>query len=183
MVSTLAATTAAVWVTPSIIGLDRAAAAQGSAPNAPAIAGNGTFATLTAGESLRPNSAQYSSNTQFFVFNESITTLTSPYVAGSGDTVPAGQPIFSYLIHFSPATTNSLVTGTVTFPGTIVGYDSREADLRGGDAQFGCPGVNYGTSRRQLEGSDTANFTLPSTVDLSLFANPAFNDQVRVFVI
>ena len=114
-VLTAAAATTAVWVAPSVVGLDRVAAAAASAPD-PTVTGDAIFATLSSGESLRPDSTTYSSNTDFFVFAEACNTLTSGQSTDSGMTLPTGQLVSSYLIHYSPATGTATLTGTVTLP-------------------------------------------------------------------
>ena len=77
------------------------------------------------------------------------------------------------------------MAGTVTFPGTILGYDWGDSQLSGGDAQWGVPDVVYGTTRRKMEwpnNNDDLTFTLPSFLDIDMFANEAYVDQIRVFV-
>lgn len=180
-----AAAATAVWVAPSVVGRDRVAAAAPSAPD-PNITGNATFATLSSGESLRPDSTTYSSNTDFFVFAEACNTLTSGQSTDSGMTLPTGQLVSSYLIHYSPATGTATLTGTVTLPGTIVGYDFTDASLVATDAQWGVPGINYGVGRRRMEippegTNDTVTFS-GSTVSLSMFASFEFVDQIRIYI-
>ena len=177
-----------VWVAPSVVGLDRVAAASGSA-GVPVVTGAVTPATLSAGESLRPESAQYSSNTEIFLFEEQCVTLGAGQMTDSGDVLPTGQLITSHLIHFSPASGTTTLVGGVTFDGTIVGYDWTDATLAATDAQWGAPGVNYGVGGRRLElpgqnaVNDVLNVTMPGTVDFSLRASAAFADQLRVYVI
>ena len=137
------------------------------------------------GESLRPEGVPYSSNTQFFVFEEQCVTLNSTQTTDSGDTLPAGQLITSHLIHNSPASGTATLSGSVTFPGTIIGYDFTDAGLAATDAQWGVPGVNYGVGRRRMElpGNDTVTFTGLGTVNLTMFASFAFVDQIRIYVV
>ena len=188
IVTAFGATTAVVWVAPSVIGLDRVAAASASAAT-PAFTGAATAGTLASGQSVRPNSTQYSSNTQFFVFEEACVTLATGQATDSGDVLPTGQLITSHLIHFSPASGGHTLVGSVTFDGTIVGYDWTDATLAATDAQWGVGGVNYGVGGRRLElpgqnvVNDTLAITAPGTVDLSLRAGESFADQLRVYVI
>ena len=184
-VMTGAAAATAVWVAPSVVGLDRVAAAAASAAD-PTVTGNAVFATLSPGESLRPEGTTYSSNTDFFVFAEACNTLTSGQSTDSGMTLPTGQLVSSYLIHYSPATGTATLTGTVTLPGTIVGYDFTDASLAATDAQWGVPGINYGVGSRRMEippkgDNDTVTFS-GSTVSLSMFASFAFVDQIRIYI-
>lgn len=184
VVSAFAATTTATWVAPSVLRLDRVAAAVGS-EDPPTVTGAAVLGTLAAGESLRPESVQYSSNTQFFVFDEQSTTLTSPQTTDSGMVLPTGVEICSHLIHWSPATGTTNLTGTVNFSGTIVGYDWQDATLAATDAQWAIPGVNYGVGRRRMEfpGNDQLVFTLPGTLAITMAANAAFVDQIRIYVV
>lgn len=180
-----AAAATAVWVAPSVVGLDRVAAAAASAAD-PTVTGNAVFATLSPGESLRPEGTTYSSNTDFFVFAEACNTLTSGQSTDSGMTLPTGQLVSSYLIHYSPATGTATLTGTVTLPGTIVGYDFTDASLAATDAQWGIGGVNYGVGRRRMEippegTNDTVTFS-GSTVSLTMRAAATFVDQIRIYV-
>ena len=184
-VLTAAAATTAVWVAPSVVGLDRVAAAAASAPD-PTVTGDAIFATLSSGESLRPDSTTYSSNTDFFVFAEACNTLTSGQSTDSGMTLPTGQLVSSYLIHYSPAIGTATLTGTVTLPGNIVGYDFTDASLAATDAQWGIGGVNYGVGRRRMEippegTNDTVTFS-GSTVSLTMRAAATFVDQIRIYV-
>ena len=184
-VMTGAAAATAVWVAPSVVGLDRVAAAAASAPD-PTVTGNAVFTTLSPGESLRPEGTTYSSNTDFFVFAEACNTLTSGQSTDSGMTLPTGQLVSSYLIHYSPATGTATLTGTVTLPGNIVGYDFTDASLAATDAQWGIGGVNYGVGRRRMEippegTNDTVTFS-GSTVSLTMRAAATFVDQIRIYV-
>ncbi len=183
-VAAFAATTAAVWTAPSVLSLDRVAAAAGSNA-APTVSGDAMLGTLAAGESLRPESVQYSSNTNFYVFDEQSTTLTSPQTTDSGDVLPVGTVICSHLIHWSPASGTTGVVGNVSFSGTIVGYDWTDGTLAATDAQWGIPGVNYGVGLRRMEwpGNDDVIFTLPNSVFLDMRANAAFVDQIRIYVV
>lgn len=178
-----AAATTAVWVTPSVIRLDRVEAASPSAP-LPIVTGDAMNAELSPGESLRPNGTEYSSNTTFFVFPEERVTLGAAENTDSGDVLPANQEICAYLIHYSPAAGSTTLSGTVTFPGTILGYDFTDGTLAARDTPWGVAGVNYGVGLRRLElpGNDTVTVT-GNTVALTMFANAAFVDQMRVFVI
>lgn len=186
VVTGVAAATA-VWVAPSIVGLDRVAAASPSA-GAPSLTGDAVFGILTSGESLRPQGTMYSSDTEFFVFAEACNTLTSGQPTDAGTTLPTGVLVSSYLIHFSPATTSLTLAGAVTLPGTIVGYDFSDASLAATDAQWGVSGINYGVGRRRMEippenvVNDTVTFS-GSTVTLTMFASQNFVDQIRVYVI
>ncbi len=187
VISAFAATTATAWVTPSVIGFDAVAAAVGSTVVAPTVTGDAIVATLASGESLRPESVQYSSNSDFWVFQECSATLATAETVQSGDTLPAGVEITSYLVHWSPASGSANVAGTVTFPGTILGYDWGESELLGGDAQWGVPGVLYGSGLRKMEWNgtgtnDNLTFTLPNFLDIRMRASSPFVDQIRVFV-
>ena len=188
MVTSSAATAAVVWVAPSVVGLDRVAAASGSAAT-PSFSGAATPGTLSFGESLLPTVAQYSSNTQFFVFEESCVTLAAGQMTDSGDVLPTGVLITSHLIHYSPASGAPTLVGGVTFDGTIVGYDWTDDTLVATDAQGGVPGVTYGVGSRRLElpgrntVNDTLDVTMPGTINLSLLAAANFADQLRVYVV
>ena len=186
-VLTAGAATTALWVAPSVVGFDRVAAASPSAPD-PTVTGDGTFATLSSGESLRPGGTTYSSNTEFFVFTEACNTLASGQPTDSGMTLPTGQLVTSYLIHYSPATGSGPLAGSVTLPGTIVGWDFSDASLAATDAQWGVAGVNYGVGRRRMEippenvVNDTVTFS-GNTVSLTMQAGATFVDQIRIYVI
>ncbi len=184
VVSAFAATSVATWTAPAVLSLDKVAAAVGSATG-PTVTGDATLATLSAGESLRPSGIPYSSNTNFYVFEEQSATLTSTQTTDSGDVLPTGQLICAHLIHFSPASGTTTLVGGVNFSGTIIGYDWQDATLAAGDAQWGVPGVNYGVGLRRMEwpGNDTITFTLPGSVSLSLYAAAAYVDQIRIYVV
>jgi hypothetical protein len=184
VVSAFAATSATAWIAPSVLTVDRVAAAVGSSAQ-PALSGAATAGTLLAGQSLRPSSITWSSNSQFFVFEEQCVTLTSTQNTDSGMVLPTGVQITSHLIHFSPTSGSRTLAGSVNFSGTIIGYDWQDATLAAGDAQWGVPGVNYGVGRRRMEwpGNDTITFTLPGSVSLSMRAGAAFVDQIRIYVV
>lgn len=178
--------TAAAWVAPQVLATNQVAAAAGSSTTL--VTGDAVLGTLSAGDSLRPNGVEYSSNTNFFVFEENTDVLTSGQLTDSGLTLPTGVSITSHLIHFSPASGGTTLSGTVTFPGVIVGWDWNDGRLAAGDAQWGVAGVNYGTTLRRMEfppGND--DFTVDTATGfvnlLELRAGAAFVDQLRVFVL
>lgn len=186
VVAKLAGATAVAWAAPEVLATERVAAAAGSLGTQ--VTGAATLGTLTAGESLRPNGVPYSSNTNFFVFEENTTVLAAGQATDSGLTLPTGVTITSHLIHYSPASGTATVTGTVTFPGTIVGWDWQDATLAARDAVWGVPGINYGVGLRRMEfppGND--NFAVDPAacfVDIiSMFAGSTFVDQLRVYVL
>lgn len=184
VVSAFAATSVVTWTAPSVLSLDKVAAAVGSATG-PTVTGAATLATLSPGESLRPSGIPYSSNTNFYVFEEQSAVLTSTQTTDSGDVLPTGQLICAHLIHYSPASGSATLVGGANFSGTIIGYDWQDATLAAGDAQWGVPGVNYGVGLRRMEwpGNDTITFTLPGSVSMSLYAAAAYVDQIRIYVV
>lgn len=181
--SAFAATSLATWTAPVVLSLDRVAAAVGSA-SGPTVSGAATLGSLVAGQSLRPNGLDWSSNSRFYVFEEQCATLTSPQTTDSGAVLPTGIEIVSYLVHYSPSSGTVTLSGGVNFSGTIVGYDWQDATLAAGDTQWAVPGVNYGTTRRRMEwpGNDSITFTLPGSVALTLFASSSYVDQIRIYV-
>jgi len=180
----MSATAAGVWIAPSIVGLDQVAAATGSAA-APTLTGDALPGTLSSGDSLRPGANPWSANNRFYVFQECSLTLTAGQTTQSGMTLPTGVEITSYLVHYSRNGGTGTVDGTVSFPGTIVGYDWSDAALVGSDADWAVPGVNYGTTLRRMEwpGNDDLTFTLPNFLDIEMYAGAGFVDQIRVYVV
>ena len=182
-VAGLAAGSAIAWTTPSVLGLDAVSAATGSVAT-PATRGDAVFGVLQSGQSLRPTATTWSSNSNFYVFAESRQTLASAQGTDSGMTLPTGVEICAFLIHFSPASGSTTLVGGVNFPGTIVGYDYTDNTLAATDTAWGVNGVTYGVGRRRLElpGNDTLSVTAPATMDMTLFADWRYVDQIRVYV-
>ena len=182
----LAATTTAAWAAPEVLATERVAAAVGSAAELE-VTGDAVIGTLLSGQSLRPESVTYSSNTNFFVFEEKTDVLLAGQATDSGLALPIGVSITSYLIHYSPASGNATLSGTVSFPGVIVGWDWQDATLVAGDPRWAVDGVNYGTTRRRMEFPGNDDFAVDAAncfVDLvSLFAASQFNDQLRVYIL
>jgi len=173
---------AAVWAAPAITTWDAVAAACGSPIQG--LSGQFTEATLSTGESLASTDPQYSSNTSGFVFLEKSATLASPQATDSGGPLPAGVSIQSYLIHFSRASGQGSVSGSLTIPGTILGWDHTNASLAASDTTWGIDDVDYDPTApgRRLESHDTVSVdTATGLVTLNLRTNYIHADQVRIY--
>lgn len=190
-----AGTAAAAWVAPAVIGSDRVAAATGSLGLL--VTGAVTVGTLSPGESLLASANQYSDNNTMFVFEENTNVLTAGQATDSGMVLPSGITITSYLIHFSRQGGTGLVSGTITFPGTIVGWDFLDNDdapaipglLPSSDSLWGVPGVTYQTNETTGRGfetgsDDSLSFDPPNCfLSLTLRTNSSFVDHIRVYVL
>jgi uncharacterized repeat protein (TIGR01451 family) len=90
------------------------------------------------------------------------------------DTIPAGTVVDSHLIHSDPTGKKARRSGSVRFPGPIVGVIGASSRLAASDAALGAPGTRYpSTHQRGLEVPDkvtiskdrrTVTFVLRTTV-------------------
>ncbi len=141
----------------------------------------------------------FSSNTNFFVFEETTQTLTSDldvdWLAsnggalsnGGGGTIAAGTGITSYFVHFSPETLVSggvEVSGDLTFSQKIIAVIFSWQNLATSDSVLGAPGTSYptGNKGRKYESWDQNHSYLVDdyTLHINTKAWAPLMDQARV---
>ena len=173
----------AAWVAPSVLSLNPVSAATGSPPIV--VTGDIAEASLSAGDDL-DTGGDWTSNSTIYLFAENCRILTSSETTDSGDTLPTGTLICSYLLHFVPvAGSTQRAIGTVTFSGPILGYDTTNAGLAAGDPDWGVMSVLYpsGNGFRFLENSDQRDFDYAACfVEVDFRARAPGVDHLRIFV-
>jgi len=144
------------WMAPSVLTLDRVAAATASvATDIPVASGGATFIPPPA--TIREGTTGLDSNTNTFVFQEvGPITLTAGLAvnrvtAGSGfggnsnqnATIPAGTQICSFYAHGDRLDDSGSLTGTMTFgSASIIGLIYRTAQLNS-SSFLRAPGTTY----------------------------------------
>lgn len=144
------------WIAPSVLALDRVAAATGSvATDIPVASGGATYITPPA--TIAEGTPGLDSNTNTWVFQEvGPFTLTAGLAvnrvsAGSGftgnsnenATIPAGTQICSFYVHGDRLDDNGTLTGTMTFGNaSIIGLIYRTAQLNS-STYLQAPGTTY----------------------------------------
>ena len=100
-------------------------------------------------------------------------------------TIPAGTVVDSHLVHSDPpaGTAKVQLTGTVTFPETILGVIGSTSGLAATDSALGAPGTIYaGTTHwRGLEGKENGGSKVPDSVTISADRHTV-SFSVRTFV-
>jgi len=143
------------------------------------------------------------SNTNFYVFEETTTTLTSDLSVdwfasnggnltnGGGGTIGAGTRLTSYFVHFDPQAAKSggiELEGNLTFSQKIIAVIFNWDSLADSDSVLGAPGTTYPTGQtgRKYESFDQLNSYLVDDYTLHINTKTWFNpsqhlmDQARV---
>lgn len=187
------AASAAVWSAPSVVALDRVAAAtpSGCAPEVPTVDSGAML--IAPPPELAPNSSSLDNNTTTFVFIESsCVVLDAPITvdrstagvfngnSNQGATIPAGTKICSYIVHGDRLDNNGRLTGAAMFSiNPILGLIYEMATFNA-TSFLEVPGTNYVYG--PMEGSDNM------TLDLTPGANRVtwdmrfggVTDQIRI---
>lgn len=164
------ATTAVVWTAPSIVTLDRVAAAQGSGSCELPIAGNGAL-LIPPPLTNQEGTAVLDSNINTFVWTETACEiLDNPLTvnrstAGSfnggsnqGTVIPAGTEICSYYAHGDRLDDKGRLTGSLLFSSAqILGLIYRSAQLSA-SSFLEAPTTTYFSA--PMEGSDLMTLNL-----------------------
>ena len=187
------AATAAVWSAPTVVALDRAAAAEasGAGPEIPVVENGGMFIDPPA--TLAIGTPGLDSDINTFVFLESgCTVLDAPITvdrstagvfngnSNQNAMIPAGTKICSYFVHGDRLNNNGRLTGSAMFStNTILGL-IYETTTFNATSFLEAPGTTY--QYGPMEGGD--NMTLDLTpganrVTWDMRFGPA-SDQIRI---
>lgn len=186
-----AALTGTAWVAPSIVGIDRVAAATGSA---------GSVITASTGVTiLDPPPASMALNviesdtTTFVVAESECTVLPSDIVVNraspgtfNGDSnelavIPAGTAVCSFYVSADRATNGNLV-GSLTFATPILGLIYELPQFQATTPILGIPGMAYPTENgAYIERND--DFVLSTfTVEWNFYMGGVWSDVMRVVI-
>jgi len=105
----------------------------------------------------------------------------------TGGSVGDGQRVNCYFVHFDPAGSSAATSsGSMTFPGDILGIICRDSELDASDAVLGYPGTKYPTgkaSRGFESGQDIVSLSSDRrTVIINRFYSTTVGEQMRVIV-
>jgi len=182
--------TAAAWVSPSVIGLDRVAAAAPSSICEVPVVANGAI-WLDPAPTTLAEGGPLDSNTNTFVFGEAgpvqLTadlqvnrTAAGTFTGNSdpGGTIPSGTWICSYLVHGDRLDDRGDLTGSMTFSSaTILGLIYRNPELNSGSTFLEAPATTYVYG--PMEGGDDMGFDGGTTLRWEMGFGPHL-DQIRV---
>ena len=181
---------AAAWIAPSVIGLDRvAAAAPSSICEVPVVGDGGMW--LDSAPTTLAEGGPLDSNTNTFVFMEAgpvlltadlqVNRTTAGTFIGTSDpggTIPAGTWVCSYFIHGDRLDDSGQLTGSMTFSSaTILGLIYRNPELNSGSAFLESPATTYVYG--PMEGGDDMSFDGGTTLRWEMNFGPHL-DQIRV---
>ncbi|MBE3098673.1 MAG: prepilin-type N-terminal cleavage/methylation domain-containing protein [Planctomycetes bacterium] len=105
----------------------------------------------------------------------------------TGGSVGSGQRINCYFVHYDPGGNGPGVSsGSMTFPGDILGIICRDAQLDASDSALGYPGTKYATGKKSRgfeSGQDIVTLSQDRrTVIINRFYTTSVAEQMRVIV-
>lgn len=185
---------ATTWIAPSVLTLDRVAAATGSCVADTPTVSNGAV-LISPPANMSEGTLPLDSNTNTYVWLETeaeildnpltVNRTTAGSFNGSSNqnaTIPAGTEIASYLVHGDRLNDSGTLTGSLTFTNaTILGLIYRTSQLNASNF-LAAPGT-AGTPQA-MESNDTMvlNLTAGSnTLSWSMRFGPAL-DNIRVII-
>ena len=110
------------------------------------------------------------------------------YATMTGGSVGAGRRVNSYFVHYDPVASGpGLSSGSLTFPGEVLGIACRDAELDASDGVLGHPGTAYptGTKSRGFENSGQEIVSVSKdgcTVVVHRYYSTGVGEQMRVIV-